>query len=119
MSTIDAIVYNLFVPGMMIGFLSPFVAIPAAVGFYVRHRKRIEPDRRVPVAVYVLALIISGVLAGYAGMVGGMMLACPKTGNLCGLFGVFATGPTSFSLALFMVGLALFAVRPKTGSGGP
>src|SRR4030088_1005457 len=40
-------------------------------------------------------------------MVGGMMLACPQTGNLCGLFGVFATGPFAFSLAILIVGLAL------------
>jgi hypothetical protein len=44
-------------------------------------------------------------------MVGGMMLACPQTGNLCGLFGVFATGPFAFSLAILIVGLALSRAR--------
>jgi hypothetical protein len=45
-------------------------------------------------------------------MVGGMMLACPQAGNLCGLFGVFATGPLSFSLAVVGLGLALLLIRP-------
>jgi hypothetical protein len=109
---LDAMINQLFMPGMLVGLLSPFAAIPIAIVLYVRHRQRIEPARQVPLAAYVLLLLVFAPIAGYAGMVGGMMLACPQAGNLCGLFGVFATGPLSFSLAVVGLGLALLLIRP-------
>jgi len=112
----SAIIEDLFLPGMMLGFLSPFAAIIASFFFYARHRKLIEPERRVPIVAYVLALIIFGGIAGYAGIFLGIALACPKAGNLCGLFGFFVTGPILFSLAIFVCGLALSLVRPAAKS---
>jgi hypothetical protein len=112
----DAVIDKLFIPGMLLGLISPLVAILSVIVLYGLHRGRVEPERRVPLLAYVLALIVCGGIAGYAGMIYGMMLACPKAGNLCGLFGVFATGPISFSLVIFAVGLALFLVKPAPKS---
>ena len=100
MSTIDTIIAKIFIPGMFLGILFPLVAIVFSFIFYFIHRDRIEPARRVPAVAYVLALIVCGGVAGYAGLVFGIMLACPKAGNLCGLFGFFVTGPISLSLAI-------------------
>ena len=111
-SMIRTAIYNYFVPAMVIGLLSPPIALATALISYLCHRNRVEPERRVPAFAYVLALIVFGVVAGFAGMVEGNALACPAAGNLCGLFGVFATGPIAFSLAVVIVGLALFLIRP-------
>jgi hypothetical protein len=108
----STIVEHLFMPGMILGFLLPLLAIIAAIFFYLRHRRLIEKERRVPVVAYVFALIVCGGVAGYLGMGAGVALACPNTGNLCGLFGVFVTGPLSFLLAIVAVGAALSLVRP-------
>jgi hypothetical protein len=107
-----AIINHLFLPGMILGFASPFAAIVFAAILYARHRRLIEPERRVPIVAYILAVIICGGIAGYAGLIGGMMLACPQAGNLCGLFGFFVTGPIAAFFAVVLVGLALFLVRP-------
>ncbi|HVB15190.1 MAG TPA: hypothetical protein VNF04_01525 [Stellaceae bacterium] len=98
--------------GMILGFLSPLIAIIAAVVFYARHSDRIEPRRRVPIIAYILALIVCGGIAGYGGVFFGIAVACPESGNLCGLFGFFVTGPIFFSLAIVLVGSALCLVRP-------
>jgi hypothetical protein len=116
MSTIDTIIAKIFIPGMFLGVLFPLVAIVFSFIFYFIHRDRIEPERRVPAVAYVLALIVCGGVAGYAGLVFGIMLACPKAGNLCGLFGFFVTGPISLSLAIFLIASALFLVRPTPKS---
>ena len=34
-----------------------------------------------------------GIIVGFLGMMKGGQMACPKAGNLCGLFVVFVTGP--------------------------
>ena len=106
---------TLFPLGMLLGFLSPLAAIGFAVISYSRHRNRIEPERRVPVIGYVLGLIACGCIAGFVGLFWGIALACPQSGNLCGLFEFFVTGPILFSLAIFLVGLSLFLVRPTLG----
>jgi hypothetical protein len=109
---IHTAIYNYFVPAMVIGLLLPPIALAAALISYLCHRNRVEPERQVPAFLYTLALIIFGVVAGFAGMVEGNALACPAAGNLCGLFGVFAAGPISFSLVIILIGLALFLIRP-------
>src|SRR5262249_11722318 len=111
-----AIIEHLFLPGMILGFLSPLLALIAALALYIRHRRLIERERRVPIIAYVLTLIVCGGVAGYVGMGVGIALACPETGNLCGLFGVFVTGPISFSLATVGIGVALSLVRPTASS---
>ena len=90
------------------------LAIGSPVFFYIRHRNRIEPERRVPAVVYVLAVIVCGGIAGFLGVAFGTSWACsgPGAGNLCGLLGVFVVGPISCLLAIILVGLALSLIRP-------
>ena len=88
--------------------------IGSPVYFYKRHRKLIEPERRVSVVAYILAVIICGGIAGFLGVALGTGWACsgPNPGNLCGLIGVFVIGPISCLLGIILVGLALALIRP-------
>jgi tetratricopeptide (TPR) repeat protein len=105
---------------MGVGFISPIVAIILAIIFYVMHCHRVEVERRIPVLLYVPAAIISGGIGGSVGLTVGIHQACsaPKSSNLCGLWGFFVTGPICFSLAVALVGVALFLVRPGQSSIG-
>ena len=104
---------------MILGFISPVISIVAALIFYAVHRHRVEPERRVRAVTYILWLIAGGGIAGFFGWIFGLSAACssPQSSNLCGLWGFFVTGPLSFSLAIFFVGLALFLVRPSQSRG--
>lgn len=88
-------------------FLPPRVAIGSAAFFYER--------RRVPVVVYVFALVVYGAIAGYLGVFLGARWACsgPHPGNQCFLMGVFVVGPICGALAMFIVGLAFSRPRRK------
>jgi hypothetical protein len=90
----------------------PVVAIVSAAVFYIRHRNRVEPGRRLPLIVYLLALVVCGGAAAFGGMTFGAQWACarPDGGNLCGLVGVFVTGPIAGTMAVVLVGLALSLV---------
>src|SRR5215469_12269054 len=91
---------------MLLGPLSPFAAILSAFVFYARHSNRIEPDRRVPAVAFALVAIVCGLVAGFFAMIWGVEAACrPPAFNLCGLWGVFVTGPLAFSLAMVAVGM--------------
>jgi hypothetical protein len=46
--------------------------------FYVHHRGRVEPGRRVPIIVFILALIVCAFLAGCLGLYLGLNMACPN-----------------------------------------
>ena len=54
---------------------------------------------------YSLLLLISAIVAFLLGVSFGIDLACVRypSGNLCGLFGFFVTGPLASSLAIFLV----------------
>jgi hypothetical protein len=93
-----------------LAFLSPMVAIFCAARFYAVHcRRRPKPERRLPLVAYVLLLLVCAILAFWPGTIYGFSLACPGFGNLCGLFGVFVTGPFASSLAIIVVsGLIMF-----------
>ena len=103
---------------MLLGFLSPLAAIVGAIVFYGRHRDRVEPDRRIPVGAYVLAVIACGALAGFFGLFWGIDQACygPTAPNLCGLWGFFVTGPIAFALAVLAVGLVLSLIPPANSN---
>jgi hypothetical protein len=104
----------------LFGVLMPFfplwllAAIGAAIGFYVRHRNRIEPERRVPVGMYVFAVIACGGIAGVLGVVFGIKLGCSilESGNLCGLIGFLVVGPISSVLGIVLLGLWLSRIQP-------
>jgi hypothetical protein len=118
MSTLETVIFKLFPLLMFLGPISPLVALLSAILFYNRHRDRVEPERRVPGIAYVLAVIIFGVLAGYFGVIFGIDLACnsPASGNLCGLWGFFVTGPFLMALAIVLTGWSLSLVRPAAKS---
>jgi hypothetical protein len=92
-----------------LAFLSPIIAIVLAGSFYAMHRRRHEPAQRFPLVPYVLILLVCAVVAFWLGMVRGSAWACsiPSSGNLCGLFGVFISGPLTASLAVTVLGWAL------------
>ena len=104
--------------GIQLALYSPLIALVFAIFFYVLHRERVEPERRVSLVAYVLALIVCGVIAGFFGLYVGTEIACssPKAGNLCGIWGFLVTGPLSCALAIFLVGLAVYRVRPTASS---
>ena len=60
--------------------------------------------------LYWLAALAVGIFAGFFGMIKGGELACPKAGNLCGLYGVFVTGPISFAVAVIIMSVILCAL---------
>jgi hypothetical protein len=114
MSTLETVIVKLFPLLVFLGLISPLVAFFSAFVFYLRHRDRVEPERRVPGIAYVLAVIVCGVIAGYFGLIFGISLACNSStsSNLCGLWGFFVTGPFTMALAIFLVGCSLSLVRP-------
>ena len=97
----------LFLLFLLVGLGSP-------VFFYTRHRKRIEPERRVSPVAYTLAVIVFGGIAGFLGVTLGTGWACsgPNPGNQCGVAAVIFIGPISCLLAIFLVGLSLSLIRP-------
>jgi hypothetical protein len=68
---------------MYLVLLSPIAATVAAIILFVRHRDRVQPERRVPAIVFALAIIISGAIGGCLGFLFGLNQACPQWGNLC------------------------------------
>jgi hypothetical protein len=98
---------------IFIGLTSPLVALASAIYFYLRHRDRVEPERRVPVIAFILALIVCAVITGGLGLYLGLSLTCdtPTAGNLCGLWAFLVTGPLLMALGILLVGLAVKAKR--------
>lgn len=99
--------------------LSPVIAIVFAVYAYARHRRRCRGPERVGITVYILVLIVFGVLAYLIGLGYGIERACsvPSAANLCGLEGVFVSGPLASALAILLVGgtiLLLPSQEPPT-----
>jgi hypothetical protein len=97
----SALIAKLFMPGMAAGLVSPFVAVTLAAILYVRRRP-------IPAIAYWFLVLGAGVVAGFFGLIEGAEFACNSgAGNLCGLFGVFATGPLSFAAAVMIVAAML------------
>ena len=98
----------------------PVIAISSAVMFYARHCKRVERDRRLPVTVYIIALVVSGGVAAFGGMLLGAQWACaqPDGGNLCGLVGVLVTGPMAGALAIILVAFGLSQIHTNENPSG-
>jgi hypothetical protein len=97
-----------------LSLLSPLVAIGVAVFSYVRHRRLIAPERRVPAFLYVFAAIACGAVSAAVGTFLGIDRACagPAAGNLCGLVGFLVTRPIAGSLGVMLVALGLHLIRP-------
>jgi hypothetical protein len=105
---------GLFFLQWFLAFLSPLAAIFFGVRFYAVHRRRrLEHGRHLPVAAYVVILLVSAIVAFPFGLFIGISAACssPGASNLCGLFGVFVSGPVASSLGIFIAG-GLIAALP-------
>ena len=104
---------KLFPIFMLLGLVSPFVSIAGAVIFYRRHSNRVGPEHRMSVFGYVVAIIVCGAAAGFFGLTLGIAKACngSDAGNLCGLWGVFVTGPIFFAAAILLAGLLISSMR--------
>jgi hypothetical protein len=78
-------------------------AIIPAIIFYKRHcNKRSRVEDRLPLWLYVVALLICAVATYLGGTWWGILGACagPSSGNLCGLWGFIAVGPLSAIIAV-------------------
>src|SRR5512135_2236846 len=96
---------QLLVTGLCL--FSPVIASILAVLFYVRHyRANPNPEKRISIIVYVLALLVCAAIAYLIGLTYGIAWACSPPiwgGNLCGLAGFFFFGPVAAALAIFVV----------------
>jgi hypothetical protein len=118
---ISAILSKLF-PAIIIGLvLSPIAAFGFACILFARHRRYAARGPRMSGLAFALAMVGCGVAGGYLGMMLGVAMACPKEGNLCGLFGVFVTGPLAASAAILLAATAIAAKRagPPPGPSAP
>jgi MFS family permease len=114
MSTLQTIVAHSFPLLIGIGLISPLIALFSAIVFYVHHRERVEPGRRVPLVAFILALLLCAIGGGFFGLYIGLELACktPNPGNLCGLWAFLVTGPILMALGIFLVGLGVNSMQP-------
>ncbi len=76
--------------------------VPAVI-FYKRHCKKTpRGENRLPLGLYVVALLICAFVAYWSGTRWGVRIACsgPAPGNLCGLLGFIVVGPLSSIIAV-------------------
>ncbi len=78
--------------------------VPGVI-FYSRHCKDIpRGENRFPLSLYVIALLICGFAAFWAGAAWGVHFACGlSSGNFCGLLGFIVVGPLSSIIAVSVV----------------
>jgi hypothetical protein len=98
---------DLFLPLMGLGLISPIASIAVTLFLFFRRCERVEPERRVSTVGFVLAVIFFAVIGGFLGVAIGVERACPRFGNLCGLWAVFITGPICFSLGVLLPGILI------------
>ncbi len=86
----------------LVGLFSPFVGVAAAVYYYVKYRDAPEPKRDPSGFLYALSVVSVAILAYLIGCFAGISVACrnPAAGNLCGLWGVFISGPLLATAAM-------------------
>ena len=104
---------------LMLAFpLWPPLALGLAIFFYVKHRHRVGVDR-MPLGLYVVAVLVCSGGAWALGVFYGIKWACstPETGNLCGLVGFLVSGPMSGTLAIVALGAAILRIRPSQAVG--
>ena len=87
---------------LIAGIFSPLVGIAAAVYYYVRYRDAPEPKRHPSGLLYALAVLGVAIVAFAIGSLAGISVACRSTGgsNLCGLWGLFISGPLLATAAM-------------------
>jgi len=97
-----------------LAFLSPIFALVGAVFLYRQHSLA-RPKHKIPWLVYAAILLVCAAAAYLFGMIVGADYACSAgAGNLCGLVGVFITGPLASAFAILAIGsLILLLPRDK------
>jgi hypothetical protein len=92
---------------MTIGPWALLISLVAMVFFYIRYRKVPASDRALSVVGYFGVTLALGLLAYVVGAAAGIFAACSSdsSGNLCGLYGVFGTGPLLAGIAIFYFAL--------------
>ncbi|MGH8531444.1 MAG: hypothetical protein ACREV1_01645 [Gammaproteobacteria bacterium] len=86
-----------FLPAMAVFILALLIA---AVVVYLKFRITPDGSRR-SIVQFALGGLAVGIVAGFLGMGTGIAFFCSYSlGNLCGLGGVFFSGPLAFSLAV-------------------
>lgn len=98
-------------PAIAAGPIVLGLGLAVAIGCFAFHLLAPRPGPRRPLLRFVLVLAAVGVAAFIAGTVIGIAAFCStaRTGNLCGLGGVFGVGPMLSGSC--MGGYALFWVR--------
>ena len=71
--------------------------------YYLSWRSAPQPKKRLSGWLYIFLCLVSAIPAFIAGMAAGIWLACssPDSSNLCGLLGVFGTGPLVAGVAIW------------------
>lgn len=71
--------------------------------YFLSWRSAPQPKRHLSGWIYTFLCLISAIPAFIAGMAAGIWLACssPDSSNLCGLLGVFGTGPLVAGAAIW------------------
>jgi phosphotransferase system glucose/maltose/N-acetylglucosamine-specific IIC component len=93
---------------LVVALISPAFAIGFSAYYYRLYRRAPQPKRHVPIASFILALLVSALVFYWLGTGVGIGLACSSTSsNLCGLFGFFVLGPIVSSLAIVVVAKVL------------
>ncbi len=78
------------------------LAAVIAVPFYFGRARAGVPRRRISAVRYLMTTLLAGISAYVVGTVAGIAVACSGSGaaNLCGLAGVFGSGPLLAALAI-------------------
>lgn len=79
--------------------------------YFLSWRSAPQPKKHLSGWLYLFLCLVSALPAFFTGMAAGIWLACssPDSSNLCGLFGVFGTGPLLAGMAIWSC--AYFLVR--------
>ena len=78
------------------------MGVAAAVYYYVKYRDAPEPKRHPSGFLYALCVLGIAILAFLIGSFAGISVACrsPGASNLCGLWGLFISGPLLATAAM-------------------
>ncbi len=109
------LLYNLIYIGPIILVVS-VIALPI---FYLLYSRASEPKAPLSIPKYVLSTVVLGLVAFVIGTMLGIATAClpADAGNLCGLVGIFGSGPLVAGLALLAFGyLRTHATRTGTNN---
>lgn len=109
------LLYNLIYIGPIILVVS-VIALPI---FYLLYSRASEPKAPLSIPKYVLSAVVLGLVAFVIGTMLGIAAAClpADAGNLCGLVGIFGSGPLVAGFALLAFGyLRTQAARTVTNN---